>query len=156
MIGAALAGDKNGGTTCAACGIIASWLDQYASAKDKTGEQAIRDMCAFLPTELDSVCELAVRLFAEPVQEVLDNDDMTSDTMCHCLEFCFITEGYDQVCHIHPLPDYALADPNGTLLGFKLKNLNLNCFSKMSCLDTQFDSSPICSSRSQSRVDQTD
>ena len=22
------AGDKNGGTTCAACGIIASWLDQ--------------------------------------------------------------------------------------------------------------------------------
>ena len=73
-------------------------------------------MCKFLPTELDSVCNLAVRLFADPIQEVLDNDDQTSDTICHCLDFCFITDGYDQVCHIHPMPDYAESNPNGRFL----------------------------------------
>ena len=70
-------------------------------------------MCKFLPTELDSVCNLAVRLFADPIQEVLDNEDQTSDTICHCLDFCFVSDGYDQVCHIHPIPDYAETNPNG-------------------------------------------
>ena len=128
-----LAGDKNGGTTCAACGIVASWFDQYATAKGKNGEETIRDICSFLPTELDSVCELAVGLFAEPVQEVLDNDEMTSDTMCHCLDFCFITEGNDKVCHMHPMPDYALTDPTGNCAFFRPI---ISTFSKMPRLDT--------------------
>jgi len=40
-----LGGDKNGGVTCAACGIITSWVDQYSSFHGKTAEEGIRDIC---------------------------------------------------------------------------------------------------------------
>ena len=45
--------DKNGGATCAACGIIGGWLEQYGSANGKSGSETIADMCRFLPTDLE-------------------------------------------------------------------------------------------------------
>lgn len=96
-------------------------------------------MCKFLPTELDSVCNLAVRLFADPIQEVLDNEDQTSDTICHCLDFCFVSDGYDQVCHIHPIPDYAEKNPNGWFV----LDSTFTIFRKMPKLDPKLGSETI-------------
>ena len=62
-------GDKNGGVTCAACGIIAGWFEQYAVANDKTGKETIEDMCRFLPTDLERVCTLAINILSRPIQE---------------------------------------------------------------------------------------
>ena len=42
---------------------------------------------------------------------MLDSDDQTPDTMCHCLNLCTVDEGYDKICHVFPLPEYAQSDP---------------------------------------------
>ena len=52
-------------------------------------------------------------LKSDPIQEILDSDLHTVDTMCHCLDLCFVEENYDQVCHLFPLPSYANDNPNG-------------------------------------------
>ena len=53
-------------------------------------------------------------LFYTLVQkDMLDSDDQTPDTMCHCLNLCQVDEGYDKVCHVFPLPEDAQSDPTG-------------------------------------------
>ena len=64
-------GDKNGGVTCAACGIIAGWFEQYAVANGKTGKETIEDICRFLPTDLERVCALGINMLSGPIQETL-------------------------------------------------------------------------------------
>ena len=48
---------------------------------------------------------------SDPIQEILDSDLHTVDTMCHCLDLCYVQEDYDQVCHLFPLPTYANENP---------------------------------------------
>ena len=103
-------GDTNGGVNCAVCGIVSSWVDQYASFHGKTAEQGIREICTFLPTDLSSVCDLAVTELGPYIDEIMADPDQTVDTMCHCLDLCFISEGNDQICHLLPLPAYAETD----------------------------------------------
>ena len=119
--------DKNGGATCAACGIIGGWLEQYGTANGKSGSETIADMCRFLPTDLERgkifqktssqftelilVCNVAISLLGDIVDLAITSNDHTADTICHCLNLCKVSDGYDKVCHLFPMPDYALSNP---------------------------------------------
>ena len=106
----AVLGDKNGGVGCAGCVVIASWAEQYSSFHQLTGEEGLRDICAFFPTDLATLCQLITEGLGPYINDILNDDDLTVDTVCHCLGFCFSTEGYNEVCHLLPLPDYAQTD----------------------------------------------
>ena len=55
---------------------------------------------------------MAIELLGDVVDLAIQSDDHTADTICHCLNLCTVTSGYDKVCHIFPMPEYALLDPN--------------------------------------------
>merc|ERR1712136_178219 len=116
--------DKNGGGACAACGILGGWINQYAVSHDKTNTQAIADICTFLPTDLEKVCGFFVNRLGPLMDEILAVPGSTVDTACHCLNLCFISEGYDQTCHIYPMSKFDQNNP--TFLCPKTSNFLLN------------------------------
>ena len=70
-----------------------SGIDQYSSFHQISAENGIKDICSFLPTEFSKLCDFMVQEFGPNLNEVLENEEVTVDTICHCLGYCFITEG---------------------------------------------------------------
>ena len=54
---------------------------------------------------------MAIAALGDIVDLAIQSNDHTADTICHCLNLCNVTDGYDKVCHLFPMPDYALSNP---------------------------------------------
>ena len=105
------AADKNGGGLCAACGILTSWIEQYADAKGKDGFEATRDIVGFLPVDIDIIGGIAEEIFGRMVNDIQRNPTWhTVDTMCYCIGACYVSEDH-KTCAMFDLPRYAENDP---------------------------------------------
>ena len=71
--------------SCLGCGVVASWINQYAVSHSVDHSQAILDICSFLPTDFERVCSLAQKLIGPLLDELLSVEGATIDTACHCI-----------------------------------------------------------------------
>ena len=50
--------------------------------------QAIGDICSFIPTELNTLCDYLQNTLGPILDELFSNPDATVDTVCYCLNLC--------------------------------------------------------------------
>jgi acyloxyacyl hydrolase len=90
--------DANGGTKCVACTALVALVEQSMQIKQVTAQQAISDLCSYLPSVLSIACDVAVSSLSEKVIPLIEAGE-NPDAVCHSLGFCFAQTA---VCRLFP------------------------------------------------------
>merc|ERR1711970_1611817 len=76
--------------TCSLCKTVMELLDQYLT--DTTNEQAIADalkeICALLPSPLDTECEAMISEYTDDIIDLLVNEYLSPQQVCDALTLC--------------------------------------------------------------------
>eukprot|EP01113_Clastostelium_recurvatum_P025116 TRINITY_DN3018_c0_g1_i3.p1 TRINITY_DN3018_c0_g1~~TRINITY_DN3018_c0_g1_i3.p1 ORF type:complete len:551 (-),score=134.63 TRINITY_DN3018_c0_g1_i3:319-1971(-) len=75
------------GDACLECTLIIGVLDQYADTHEVSIEQAMDDLCGFLPSELQPGCKALVEKYGDVIINLL-SEGATPDEVCQGITLC--------------------------------------------------------------------